>query len=148
MTLNPHYLSIENENANLYNNSNTHIVCGWQNAILILWSLESTSFMEGWIAKFICQTLNILNGCLMSWIFFLHTRQMENSLSIRQKQQLAKRFEPSIMKKDVFSTWWDMTTDWNNTSQPQKLMKELHEGIVGGHFVIEITPKKILDARY
>jgi hypothetical protein len=27
-------------------------------------------------------------------------------------------------------------------------MKKLHEGITGGHFAIEITNKKILDARF
>jgi hypothetical protein len=28
------------------------------------------------------------------------------------------------------------------------VMKELHEGPLGGHFTIEIIKKKILDARY
>jgi hypothetical protein len=28
------------------------------------------------------------------------------------------------------------------------VMKELHEGPLGGHFATEITQRKILDARY
>jgi hypothetical protein len=28
------------------------------------------------------------------------------------------------------------------------VMKELHEGPLGGHFAIEITQRKILDVRY
>jgi hypothetical protein len=35
-----------------------------------------------------------------------------------------------------------------STTKAQKVMKELHEGRAGGHFVTEITPKKIMDARY
>jgi hypothetical protein len=35
-----------------------------------------------------------------------------------------------------------------STIEAQKVMKELHEGVVRKHFAIEITNKKILDARY
>jgi hypothetical protein len=28
------------------------------------------------------------------------------------------------------------------------VMKELHEGPLGGHFAIEVTQRKILDAKY
>jgi hypothetical protein len=35
-----------------------------------------------------------------------------------------------------------------STTKAQKVMKELHEGTIGGHFAIKITDKKILDARY
>jgi hypothetical protein len=34
------------------------------------------------------------------------------------------------------------------TSKAHIVLKELHEGVVGGHFIINITTKKILDARY
>jgi len=35
-----------------------------------------------------------------------------------------------------------------STTEVSKVMKELHEGVVKGHFAIEITNKKMLDARY
>jgi hypothetical protein len=28
------------------------------------------------------------------------------------------------------------------------VLKELHEGVVGGHFVVDIIAKKILDVKY
>ncbi len=34
------------------------------------------------------------------------------------------------------------------TSEAHIVLKELCEGVVGGHFVIDITEKKILDAGY
>jgi len=34
------------------------------------------------------------------------------------------------------------------TSKAHIVLKELHEGVVGRHFVANITTKKILDARY
>jgi len=34
------------------------------------------------------------------------------------------------------------------TSKAQIVFKKLHKGIVGGHFPIDITTKKILDAGY
>jgi hypothetical protein len=75
---------------------------------------------------------------------------MENSLSIGQKQQLARRVEPFIMKNDVLYMMGhdNRLKQHLSTTKAQKMMKELHEGIVGGHFVTEITSKKILDARY
>jgi hypothetical protein len=75
---------------------------------------------------------------------------MEESLSIGQKQQLAKRVEPFTMKNDVL---YRMGQDNRLkrcmlTTKAQKVEKELHEGTIGGHFATEITHKKILDARY
>jgi hypothetical protein len=35
-----------------------------------------------------------------------------------------------------------------STTEVQKVIKELHDGIVRGHFIIEITQKKILDVGY
>jgi hypothetical protein len=35
-----------------------------------------------------------------------------------------------------------------STIEVQKVMKELHEGTIGGHFATKITQKKILDVRY
>ncbi len=34
------------------------------------------------------------------------------------------------------------------TSKAQIILKELHEGVVGGHFIIDITTNKILGAGY
>ncbi len=34
------------------------------------------------------------------------------------------------------------------TSKAHIVTKELHKGVVGGHFVVDITIKKILDVRY
>jgi hypothetical protein len=34
------------------------------------------------------------------------------------------------------------------TSKAQIVLKELHEGVTGRHFVVNITTKKIMDARY
>jgi len=39
--------------------------------------------------------------------------------------------------------WWCLTT-----IEPHMVMKELHEGPLGGHFATEITQRKILDTRY
>jgi hypothetical protein len=54
---------------------------------------------------------------------------------------LVGRVEPFIMKKDVLYRmgkynklkWCLLTT------QVKKVMKELHEGTIGGHFVTKIT---------
>ncbi len=34
------------------------------------------------------------------------------------------------------------------TSEALIILKELHEGVEGGHFVVDITVEKFLDARY
>ncbi len=34
------------------------------------------------------------------------------------------------------------------TLEAQIVLKELHEGVVGGHFAIDINAKKIIDANY
>jgi hypothetical protein len=75
---------------------------------------------------------------------------MEDSLSIGQKQQLAKRVEPFIMKNDVLYRMGhdNKLKQHMSTTKAQKMMNELHEGIARRHFVTKITSKKILDARY
>jgi len=35
-----------------------------------------------------------------------------------------------------------------STTEAQKVMKELHEGVVTKHFAIDITNRKMLDVRY
>jgi hypothetical protein len=75
---------------------------------------------------------------------------MEKSLSTGQNKQLAKRVEPFIMKNDVLYIMGqhNRLKRCLSTTKAQKVMNELHEITIGGHFAIEITHKKILDARY
>jgi hypothetical protein len=37
---------------------------------------------------------------------------------------------------------------WLTTSKAQIVLKDLHEGVARGHFVIDITIKKILNVGY
>jgi hypothetical protein len=75
---------------------------------------------------------------------------MEESLTTCQKQQLAKRVEPFTMKNDVlYIMGHDNKLRWcMSTTEAQKAMKELLEGTTRGHFVTEITQKKVLNVRY
>jgi GGDEF domain-containing protein len=65
---------------------------------------------------------------------------MEESLSIGQKQQLARRVKPFIMKNDVLCRMGqdNMLRRCLSTTEAQKVMKELHKGTIGEHFPIEI----------
>jgi hypothetical protein len=75
---------------------------------------------------------------------------MEEFLSSWQKQRLAKRVEPFIMKKNVLYIMGkdNKLRQCLSTTQVQKVMKESHEGTIGGHFATKITQKKILDVKY
>jgi hypothetical protein len=75
---------------------------------------------------------------------------MEEFLSLGQKQRLSRKVEPFTMKNEIL---YKMGHDNKlkrclPTIEALKVMKELQEGIVRGHFAIEITNKKMLDARY
>jgi hypothetical protein len=75
---------------------------------------------------------------------------MLESLNLAQKQKLAKKIEPFILKEEIM---YRVGQDNKlrrcfTTSKAQIVFKELHQGMVGGHFVIDITAKKILDAGY
>jgi hypothetical protein len=75
---------------------------------------------------------------------------MEKSLSLGQKQRLSKKVEPFTMKNEILYRMGHDNTLRRclSTIEASKVMKELHEGIVRGHFAIEITNKKMLNARY
>jgi hypothetical protein len=49
-----------------------------------------------------------------------------------------------------YFTYMDRTTNCKCLIEKEILVvfKELHEGIIGGHFAMNFTTKKILDARY
>ncbi len=81
---------------------------------------------------------------------FLQIGQIEESLSTWQKQWLARRVKPFIMKNEVlYIMGQDNRLSWClSTMKAQKVMKELHEGTVGRHFATEITQKKILNVGY
>jgi hypothetical protein len=48
----------------------------------------------------------------------------------------------------VNCTKWVKTIDYNNVWQLQMVVRELHEGPLGGHFATKITQRKIFNARY
>jgi hypothetical protein len=63
---------------------------------------------------------------------------------------LAKKAEPFTLKEGIM---YKMGVDNRmhrclTTSEAQIILKKLHEGMVRGHFVIDIIVKKILDVRY
>jgi hypothetical protein len=63
---------------------------------------------------------------------------------------LAKKVEPFTLKEGIM---YRVGQDYRmhrclTTSKAQIVLKELHEGDARGHFAIDITTKKILDARY
>ncbi len=67
-----------------------------------------------------------------------------------QKQKLAKKAEPFTLKEGImYRVGQDNKMHKCLTiSEAQIILKELHEGVARGHFVANITPKKILGARY
>jgi hypothetical protein len=74
---------------------------------------------------------------------------MKKSLSIGQKQWLARRPKPFTMKIGVL---YKMGQDNRSrrclsATKAQKVMKELHNGTTKRHFAIEITKIK-MDAGY
>jgi hypothetical protein len=61
---------------------------------------------------------------------------------------LARKVEPFILKKGIM---YRMGQDnrlriYLIASKPHIILKEQHDGMVGGHFVADITAKKNLDA--
>jgi hypothetical protein len=81
---------------------------------------------------------------------YLKIGQMLKTLSLIKKQKLARKAKPFILKEGIMYIMGQ-----NNkmhicltTLQTQIVLKELHEGLVGGHFAIDITTKKILDVEY
>jgi hypothetical protein len=75
---------------------------------------------------------------------------MPKTLNLDQKQKLARKVKPFTLKK---GTMYKVGQDNKmhkclTTSKAHIVLKELHEGVAIGHFVIDIIAKKILDAGY
>ncbi len=76
--------------------------------------------------------------------------KMPKTLNLAQKQKLAKKAKPFILKEGIMYIVGKDTKMRRclTISKTQIVLKELHEGVVGGHFAIDIITKKNLDARY
>jgi hypothetical protein len=64
-----------------------------------------------------------------------------------QKQQLVRKEKPFTLQKGIFYRMGqDKFRCYVTTNETQMILRELHEGFGGGHFVVDITAKKIFDA--
>jgi hypothetical protein len=65
-------------------------------------------------------------------------------------QKLAKKTKPFILKEGIMYRVGQDNKLYRclTTSKTQIILKELHEGVVGRHFAIDIITKKILDVGY
>jgi hypothetical protein len=75
---------------------------------------------------------------------------MPKTLNLTHKQKLAKDVEPFTLKEGIM---YKVGQDNKmhkclTTPEAQIVLKELHEGVVGGHFASNIIAKKILDVGY
>jgi hypothetical protein len=75
---------------------------------------------------------------------------MPKSLNLNQKQKLARKVKPFILKE---GTMYKVGQDNKmhkclTTSETYIVFKELHEGVARGHFATDFTAKKILDVGY
>ncbi len=75
---------------------------------------------------------------------------MLETLNLTWKQKLAKKVKPFTLKeKKLYRVEQEnKLCKCLTTLEAQIVLKELHEGMVKGHFAENITTKKILDARY
>ncbi len=75
---------------------------------------------------------------------------MPKTLNLAQKQKFAIKVEPFTLKEEImYRVGQDnIMRKCLTTSEAQILLKEPHEGVVGGHFFIDIIAKKILDEGY
>jgi hypothetical protein len=69
---------------------------------------------------------------------------MPKTLNLAQKQKLPRKIEPFILKEGIM---YKMGQDNRmcrclTTSKAQIVLKELHERVVGGHFVANIKQRK------
>jgi hypothetical protein len=71
-------------------------------------------------------------------------------LNLVQKQKLAKKEEPFILKEGIMyrARQDNKMHRCLTTSKTHIVLKELHAGVARGHFAIDITTNKILDVRY
>jgi len=75
---------------------------------------------------------------------------MPKNFNLTQKYKLARKAKPFIMKKGIMYRVGQDNRMHRclTTSKAHIVLKELHEGVAKGHFVIDITTKKILDVGY
>ncbi len=75
---------------------------------------------------------------------------MLKTLNLAQKHKLARKEKPFIFTKGKMYRVGqdDKIHKWLTTSKAHIVLKELHEGVVWGHFVVDITAKKILNVGY
>jgi len=120
----------------VYKPRKTHVVV---NALLILLNiikpigvLDQTTNASLFYRKF---------KWLKDVTIFLRIRHIEGTLSIQQKQRLAKRANPFTLKNNELyrMAWNNRLWQCLTTTEAQMVMIELHEGPLGGHFAIEIT---------
>jgi len=81
---------------------------------------------------------------------YLKTSQMLKTLNLVQKQKLAIKVKPFILKEGImYKVGQDnIMRRCLTTSKAQIVLKELHEGVARGHFVVDNNVKKILDVGY
>jgi hypothetical protein len=81
---------------------------------------------------------------------YLEMSQMPKTLNVVRKQKFVRKAEPFNLKEGIM---YNVGQDNKmhrclTTSETQNVLKELHEGVLGGHFVVDITANKILDVGY
>jgi hypothetical protein len=81
---------------------------------------------------------------------YLEIGQMPYILNLTQQKKLGRKVEPFILKEGImYIVGQDNIMHRCLTiSKPHIVLKELPEGVVGGHFGIHIIVKKILDVGY
>ena len=80
----------------------------------------------------------------------LGDKQMPETLNLIQKQKLARKIKPFILKEVIMYRVGQHNKMHRclTTSKAQIVLKELHEGVVGGHFVEDIIAQNFFDVSY
>jgi hypothetical protein len=75
---------------------------------------------------------------------------MPEIIILAHKQKLARKVKPFILKEGIMYTMGhdNKLCRCLTTSEAQIGLKELHEGVVRGHFATDIIVKKNLDVKY
>jgi len=78
---------------------------------------------------------------------------MRETLNLGRKQKLARKVEPFTLKELKEGFMYKLGQDnimhrCLTTLEAQIVLKELHEGVARGHFVVDIIAKKKLDVGY
>jgi hypothetical protein len=79
---------------------------------------------------------------------YLEMGQMPKTQHLAQKQKLAKKVEPFILKEGIMHRVGQDNKMHRclTTSKAHVILKDMHEGVVERHFSANINGKKILDA--